>query len=357
MPEPEHSLDLALRLAALGWHVFPLSPRDKRPLANCPTCKPRQGITPHPIEHCPCLPTGGWCHGVRAATTDPQRITAWWTAQPLAAVGIAAGPSRLVLVDIDAHGAVLPESLATGLLPGIDLTAERINPDEWSQPGQYRDGRDALRLLALLRGGTHPWPAGPQHRPVTADTPSGGRHLWYRAPPGPLHQAIGKLAWQVDIKAGWSYGLAPGTTTANGTYQHCDGDPANPGTPPGWLAREIRRVAGPPPPRPETALAMAGGAARHPPVGRPSAYLQAVLTNGTGQLAGLMDGRQRALSALAYKVGGLLAASGLTEAYVLDQLVTAAAKSGLPYPLAERLARRSLANGQSRPLTPRPHTS
>lgn len=54
-------LALAVELAALGWHVFPLSPASKRPLANCPAC------TSHDPASCPCLTAGRWCHGVRAA--------------------------------------------------------------------------------------------------------------------------------------------------------------------------------------------------------------------------------------------------------------------------------------------------
>jgi len=95
-------VQLALALAAVGWHVFPLSPTSKRPLANCDACRDGTGLAAHPIEACPCLPAGGWCHGVRAATTDPDRITAWWTQNPHAVPGVAAGPSGLVLVDLDA---------------------------------------------------------------------------------------------------------------------------------------------------------------------------------------------------------------------------------------------------------------
>ncbi len=96
------AVQLALALAAVGWHVFPLSPTSKRPLANCDACRDGTGLAAHPIEACPCLPAGGWCHGVRAATTDPDRITAWWTQNPHAVPGVAAGPSGLVLVDLDA---------------------------------------------------------------------------------------------------------------------------------------------------------------------------------------------------------------------------------------------------------------
>lgn len=61
--------------AALGWHVFPVSHRDKRPLS---------------------------AHGFHDATTDLAQIDRWWGDGSQAGIGIATGPvSGLVVVDID----------------------------------------------------------------------------------------------------------------------------------------------------------------------------------------------------------------------------------------------------------------
>ena len=230
MPAFSSPAQLALHLAELGWHILPLSPATKRPLGNCPACRDT-GTRRHPIGDCRCLPAGRWCHGVRAATTNPASITRWWQREPAAVPGAAAGPSGLVLIDIDAHREQLPPALATELLPGIDLAAEPIPRELWDEPARFHDGRDTLRLLATIRGGPRAWPADPGHRPVTVTTPTnGGRHLWYRAPAQGLRQALSDphgrhgLAWQVDVKAGWSYGLAPGTATTAGTYTVTSGD-------------------------------------------------------------------------------------------------------------------------------------
>ena len=177
----------------------------------------------------------------------------------------------------------------------------------WDDPARFRDGRDTLTLLARLRGGPRPWPPGPEHQPVTAATPSGGAHLWYQAPADNLRQALADphgrygLAWQIDLKAGWSYGIAPGATTTAGTYQIRGGDPARPGRMPAWLAREVIRVTTTAPRQPATPppLPSPGGPG-------PAAYLATVITRGAAQLAALTDGRKRALSALAYHAGGLL---------------------------------------------------
>ena len=352
---PGRGLAIALDLAALGWLILPLSPTTKRPLGNCPVCRDTPAGPPHPIEDCPCLPAGRWCHGVRAATTDANRLAAWWRAEPTAVPGVAAGPSGLVLIDIDAHRDELPPDLATGLLPGIDLAAEPIPGEQWADPARFRDGRDTMRLLAAVRGGPQPWPPGPGHRPVTVATPSGGRHLWYRAPATGLRQALADphgrygLAWQIDIKAGWSYGLAPGTATAAGSYRILSGTPAMPGQMPSWLSREILRVTRP------------GSARRQPRLVGPSEpgragarYLTTVINRGGARLSAMTDGRKRALAALAYQAGGLLAWSGLAEHEVTDWLTGAGTTSGLQAAEAHRIVTRSLANGLAKPITPPP---
>jgi Bifunctional DNA primase/polymerase, N-terminal len=352
-------LALALDLAALGWHMLPLSPATKKPLGNCPACRDRPTGPPHPIKDCPCLAAGRWCHGVRAATTDPGRLAAWWHAEPAAVPGVAAGPSGLVLADVDAHGDQLPPDLATGLLPGINLAAEPIPHKQWTDPARFRDGRDSLRLLAAVRGGPAPWPADAGHRPVTVATPSGdGRHLWYRAPTPGLHQALADpqgrygLAWQVDIKAGWSYGLAPGAATAAGAYRLTGGDPGQPGHMPAWLAREVLRVAGPPPASPGPTRPGPAPAAQPGRAG--AAYLTTVIDRGAARLAGLNDGRKRALAALAYQAGGLLTWSGQPEHEVAGRLTRAGTASGLRPAEARRIVTRALANGLARPLAPPP---
>ena len=142
-------------------------------------------------------------------------------------------------------------------------------------------------------------------------------HLWYQAPAPNLRQALADpagrygLAWQIDLKAGWSYGIAPGAITTAGTYPLRGGDPARPGRMPGWLAREVIRATTTAPRQPATPppLPSSGGSG-------PAAYLATVINRGAVQLAALTDGRKRALSALAYHAGGLLHWSGLPREHV-----------------------------------------
>ena len=114
----------ALRLTARGWHVFPITPGAKKP----------------PV-------VDRW---ESRATTDPDQINRWWQHAPYA-IGIATGPSRLVVIDLD-----IPK-------PGDAL------PDRWAH---LRIGSGAAVLRALTRE---------QHTTVTptytVSTPSGGWHL------------------------------------------------------------------------------------------------------------------------------------------------------------------------------------
>jgi hypothetical protein len=68
-------LEAALQYASFGWHVLPVVPNEKLPAS---------------------------LHGVNDATTDPEQIKRWWTANPNFNIGIAAGEkSGLIVFDID----------------------------------------------------------------------------------------------------------------------------------------------------------------------------------------------------------------------------------------------------------------
>ena len=133
-------------------------------------------------------------------------------------------------------------------------------------------------------------------------------HLWYQTPAPNLRQALSDphgrhgLAWQIDLKAGWSYGIAPGAATTAGPYQIRGGDPARPRP-----HAQLARPRGHPRHHHRTTTARHPAAAPPPAGPGPAAYLTTVITRGANQLAVLTDGRKRALSALAYHAGGLLA--------------------------------------------------
>lgn len=75
--EPRSMLAYARRYVALGWHILPLIPGTKQPLAR---------LAPK---------------GVHSASNDLATITRWWTAEPEAGIGVAVMLSGLVAIDID----------------------------------------------------------------------------------------------------------------------------------------------------------------------------------------------------------------------------------------------------------------
>ncbi len=67
------SLHLATWLAQRSLHVFPLRVGSKRPWGNCRACKTGKCLP----SDCACLGADRPCHGLLAATTDPDAIRRW----------------------------------------------------------------------------------------------------------------------------------------------------------------------------------------------------------------------------------------------------------------------------------------
>ena len=139
-------LSAALTAAQAGMQVFPVQPHGKIPAV-------RQ-----------------W---EQAATTDPDAVTAWWQVRPYN-IGIATGPSGLVVVDLDT---------ARGAVP----------PPRWTGA---RGGHDVLRAVAAEAG--QPFPGDT----YSVTTPTGGIHLYFRQPDGAaaLRNTAGRLGWKIDTR-------------------------------------------------------------------------------------------------------------------------------------------------------------
>ncbi|WP_449064122.1 bifunctional DNA primase/polymerase [Planomonospora algeriensis] len=348
----DRSVAVARWCAARGWPVHPLAPGRKTPAGNCRRC---QG-TGHPAASCACLAAGRWCHGFHAATTDPELIASWWTANPAFGVGVACGPANLVVIDIDAHSS--PPPGRDRVLPGIPI------PDGVDLTG-LATGFHALALLAALRGAPDP---AQDSATLRVRTPSGGMHVWYRAgAAGPFLCSVGSaagtgraLAWQVDVRAGGGYIIAPGTRTGDGVYAPL-GDCRVPSPLPEWLARELVRTGHRPEPPHRAAQALAPMA---PPRGR-----EAVVRAGGGRrgAARALDkvlgevlaceavpegaGFTAKLNLAAYTAGGLVAAGHLGQAEA-ERLLTDAAVRARPGQArrCEQVIRSGLAAGTRHPL-------
>ncbi|MET8944876.1 bifunctional DNA primase/polymerase [Streptomyces sp. NPDC004542] len=334
--------------AAQGWPVHPLAPGRKTPGANCPECRDRH----HEPKSCPCLPAGRPCHGFHAATTDPGRIDAWWGAQPASGVGVACGPADLVVIDIDAHRATVPDR--SRLLPGIPIPAA-------VDLSGLASGFDTLALLAAYRGQLDP---AHDESTLRVRTPSGGLHVWYRNPwpETRFRCSTGSstkvaLAWQVDVRADGGYIVAPATRTTDGRYQ-AEGTVRKPAPLPRWLRDELERTGhliAPLPPPPSPSLP-AVPAARRPR--RRLAAANAVLAPLLEQVAACAaapegTGFTEKLNRAAYTAGGLVAAGHLTEADARAPLLQAAHQAR-PWQTGrnEKIVDTALAAGSARPFHP-----
>lgn len=138
---PTSNVDAALDHARRGFHVFPIRPGAKSP------------------------PLVRW---KTEATTDPNKIHRLWADWPTANIGIATGPSGLLVVDVD-----------------------------------IRDGKPGEESLDNIQ---LEWGDLPQT--LTAVTASGGRHLYFWGSAKSRNSEIGEA---LDVKSEGGYVVAPGS--------------------------------------------------------------------------------------------------------------------------------------------------
>lgn len=277
-------LTAALSAAERGWHVFPLVPGDKRPALR--DWEPR-------------------------ATTDHERITRCWT-RAAYNVGIATGPSGLIVVDLDR-----PKH------------PDDVPPAQWAEYG-VTDGADVLAVLCERHG--QPFPTDT----YTVRTWSGGTHLYFAAPEGvPLRNTAGDsirgLGWKVDTRAAGGLVVGAGSTFDGYPYEITHNAPVTPL--PEWLA-DLLRPAPLPPQKPVT-VALTGR-------GRRTAFLRSAVNEEVERVtrSGAHE-HNNALYIASVALGQLVAGGELSEADVTGWLLTAALQVGQ----REREARRTIVSG------------
>jgi len=268
--------EAALSAVRAGCHVFPVLPGTKVPtLHGARRCRGR-GICRDGHQ--------GW---EQRATRDEAQIRRWWT-MPFN-IGIACGPSGLVVIDLDdAHG--------------------DTPPPEWAGAA---GGADVLARLAARAG----------HEladTMTVTTPTGGLHRLYRAPAGvELRNSAGALGWRIDVRAHGGFIVGPGSIRPEGRYEVTRPGPAAPLPP--WLAEQLQRLATPPATT-RTATAPLGL-----PAGRAGAYLTAILDRETDTVRTAAHGQRRAtLLAAARTLGRLVGGNELGYHDARNTLLAAA---------------------------------
>ncbi|ATL29392.1 bifunctional DNA primase/polymerase [Streptomyces formicae] len=260
-------LSAALDAAARGWHVFPLRPGSKRPALHGEASCPRTGVC-----------ASGHRKWEQRASTDPDRIRAAWSTDAFN-VGIATGPSQLVVVDLD-----MPKDKGSSDAPC---------------------GATTFEALCERAGHTVP----DTHRVRTA---SGGEHLYFTTPPSVrLANTAGSIAPLVDTRAWGGYVVAAGSATPAGPYEAVGGPVATPL--PSWLLSILK-----PAPRPAQAPPRAGS-------GQSSRYVDAAFTSEVKNVATAADGTRNATLLRAARALGRFIASGDLPRVRVEQALRGAA--------------------------------
>ncbi|MGW3420456.1 bifunctional DNA primase/polymerase [Streptomyces phaeochromogenes] len=198
----ETLLSAALSASARDWYVHPLRPGGK-------------GSALHGERACP--KTGECADGHRKweqrATTDPDRIRQAWAAGAFN-VGIATGPSGLVVVDLDV-------------------------PKDKEGKGSSDAPDGATSFAALCERAGQPIPLT-----YTVRTPSGGLHLYYAVSPDVrLFNTARTVAPNVDTRAWGGNIVAAGSITPQGAYEVINGAPV--AELPAWLLSRLQTPAAP----------------------------------------------------------------------------------------------------------------
>lgn len=153
--------EAALKYADMGLAVFPVIPRDKKPLTE---------------------------NGFKNATTDPTKINEWWTIHPDANIGIATGDVSGGLVAID-----------------MDIDKEK-DKDGYHSFMEWADANFLVLPDSWL-----------------SITGRGGYHLFYRSAFS-VPSKIGWIE-DVDIRANGGYIVAPPSVHPNGTRYEWEQSP------------------------------------------------------------------------------------------------------------------------------------
>ena len=280
----------ALAVAMLGWHVFPCAAGEKRPALR-----------------------GNWQD---LATTSPDQIRDWWTRAPYN-IGIACGPSGLVVIDLD-----MPHDVDDG----ADAADGALFP---------LSGADILSGLARQHGERYPGGT------YIVDTPSGGCHLYFSvAGDARARNSAGAVGPHIDVRADGGYVVGAGSRIGGRAYTARGR--REPAPLPSWLAQLVRDSYVPPA-VPGQRLPLTDGAQ-----GR--AYAMAALRAETERVASARPGtRNVTLNRAAFSLGQLVAAGLIPPLPVITSLIDAARYAGLPQDEAIRTVRSGMEAGAKKP--------
>jgi Bifunctional DNA primase/polymerase, N-terminal/AAA domain len=282
-PNGKPLLHFALNYARRGWHVFPCSPLNKRPLVGKDI-----DANGNKIEK-----TGGFYK----ATTNEDQIRAWWKQWPNGMIGVRMGTASGVWA---------------------------LDPDAPDKPGAT-DGRQSWIDLQQKHGA-----APPTH---THNTPGGGQHLLflYRADK-PVTTAEGALkGLGINVRGEGGYIIAPPSAIADGkSYEMAEPlDFFKFAEAPIWL---YDLVLAEPAIGQETAKQSNGADATFNTVfnGRERKWALAALRNAAAELTTTTEGSRNIIAnAKAYSMGRMIGAGFIDEPTVRAGLWQSCVENGL----------------------------
>ena len=232
--------------------------------------------------------------GFKGATTDPDTIRRVFSMPASKFVAVPTGEvSGIVVVDLDVHG--------------------ETNAGAWYEA-------NAERL--------------PETR--CHDTPTGGRHLLFKAPDADIRNSAGRVGTGVDIRGNGGYFIVP---PSPGYAVASDVELAEM---PEWLVEDcLARKA-----KPSTT----GTAATTGSQGRISKYTAVALAGETGAVLNAPEGsRNDRLNTAAVKLGSLVASGALSRSTVDAALTRAALAAGLGPSEIEKTIRSGIEHGMKEP--------
>jgi hypothetical protein len=263
----------ALATISRGWSIFPVLPNAKSPVIT------------------------DW---ENRATRNADVIAKVWRSDHN--IGIACGPSGLVVVDLDC-GKPLPATWDT--MPGVV------------------DGQDVLAVLCERHDPE--WPSWPDWRSTyTVQTPSGGWHLYFKAADDTIRNSTAKLGPMIDIRAAGGFVVGAGSVVNGSAYEVViDNDPK---PLPQWISRLL--VA-----RPKVepqSLASRLSLLSKPGVRSADRYVTAAFNNELDAVRTAPQGqRNDQLNRSAFAISRFVAASQLDGTHAAAALLDAALHAGL----------------------------
>nr|WP_281289787.1 bifunctional DNA primase/polymerase [Streptomyces piniterrae] len=249
-----------------------------------------------------------WADWETRATRDPEVIRRTWSRAPFN-IGVACGPSELIAIDLD--------------IPHED---DDIPPAEYAEAGVV-DGKSMFDFLVSHTPGAR------MVRTMNVRTPSGGRHLVYRAPENvEVRNTARTIGWQIDTRAAGGYIVGIGSVVDDKPYVLENGI-SDPAVLPAWLLTLITAAPKPTKAAPRVSRAEVDTRLRAIASGgtREERWATGILRSECRDLSSMTpdSGRNHRLNLAAYRAGQLVGAGLLDQAVAEEELTVAARAAGL----------------------------